>query len=70
MITADTTTNGVWVTSPVYAQDALDRYLADAWENVALGTEVTSSFQLPPRLYNQRRGNVYLFKNTEELQSL
>ncbi len=69
MITTDKSSE-VRVSSPIFAQDALDRYLADAWASVELWTTVDVEFTIPPRLYKQRKGNVFLFKTTEDLQAL
>ena len=69
VITTDESSQA-YVTSPLYGQDVLDRYISDAYNSVALGESVETSFEISPRLYNTWKWNVYLFKSTEDLQAL
>jgi hypothetical protein len=69
IVTTDASSK-VYVTSPLSGMDVLERYLSDAYARVELGETITTALEIPPRLYHSRKGNVYLFKNTEDLQAL
>lgn len=70
-LTANTDTNEVYVSTPLSAFDPLDLYLIQHFEN--LGDDMTgkvSELNIPPSMYREWLGQVYLFKTTEDLQAL
>ncbi len=68
MLQFDSDTSEVFVTSPLFQEDDLDYFIDQYYDKLFLW-EVTD-FSLAPSVFRSWKGRIFLFKSTEDLQSL
>ena len=66
LLLSDVSTNSVFVDTPLQVVDPLDMYLELQFADLSSLTDIS----IPPSTYNNRAGQIQLFKTTEDLKAL